>query len=353
MNKLIYKVELTKQDTNMTKGLAIIFMVLLHLFCRLDNLPYECLKIGGVPLVYYIGQFADCCVVIYCFCSGYALDLLCSKFNKAKDYYNSRLKSILKFLINFWIVLVLFSIVGLIFDKSGTIPGSVKDFLGNFFLYNLSYNGAWWFVFIYVLLVLLSRPIYQIINKVHPLIVNMFVFGIYLVAYFQRFRNLLHFDIPVLNWLIVRLALLGTSILPFVWGMYFYKYKLFSKIRCFVYNHFKNWQVALISGFMALAMTVGHGIVPSLIIAPFTGILTIVLFNIVNKGKCGTAIFDFFGNHSTNIWLTHMFFYSVLFKDFIFVAKYPVLIFLLMMATTVCCSYVINLIYNPISKLIK
>lgn len=39
--------ELTKQDTKMTKGLAIIFMVLLHLFCRTDNLPYDCLKIGG------------------------------------------------------------------------------------------------------------------------------------------------------------------------------------------------------------------------------------------------------------------------------------------------------------------
>ena len=39
--------ELTKKDTDMTKGLAIIFMVLLHLFCRIDNLPYECLKIGG------------------------------------------------------------------------------------------------------------------------------------------------------------------------------------------------------------------------------------------------------------------------------------------------------------------
>lgn len=39
--------ELTKKDTNMTKGLAIVFMVLLHLFCRVDDLPYECLKIGG------------------------------------------------------------------------------------------------------------------------------------------------------------------------------------------------------------------------------------------------------------------------------------------------------------------
>lgn len=39
--------ELSKNDTKMTQGIAIIFMVLLHLFCRVDNLPYECLKIGG------------------------------------------------------------------------------------------------------------------------------------------------------------------------------------------------------------------------------------------------------------------------------------------------------------------
>lgn len=48
-----------------------------------------------------------------------------------------------------------------------------------------------------------------------------------------------------------------------------------------------------------------------------------------------------------------MFFYSVLFEDFVFVAKYPVLIFLLMIAITVCCSFGINLIYKPITKLVE
>lgn len=345
--------ELTKKDTNMTKGLAIVFMVLLHLFCRVDDLPYECLKIGGVPLVYYIGLFADQCVAIYCFCSGYALELISEKYNNAKDYYKNRAKSVFSLLLNFWIVLVLFSILGLIFDKTGTIPGSLKDFLLHFFLLSKSYNGAWWFVLTYILLVFLSRPLFQIVNKAHPIIVNIVALGIYFVAYIQRFKGYLHFDIPAIDWIITQIALLGTSLLPFVWGMYFYKYKVFSKVREFISKHFKNWQFALISCIIVFAMIIGHGIFQSLIVAPFTGTVTIVLFNVVNKGKYINAVFNFFGNHSTNIWLTHMFFYSVLFKDFVFVARYPIFIFLLMMVITLCCSYIINLIYKPIIKLIK
>ena len=39
---------LTKKDAKMAQGLAILGMVMLHLFCRLDNLPYETIfKIGG------------------------------------------------------------------------------------------------------------------------------------------------------------------------------------------------------------------------------------------------------------------------------------------------------------------
>ena len=38
----------------MAKGLAIIGMIMLHLFCRLGSLPYKPLIwIGSVPLVYY------------------------------------------------------------------------------------------------------------------------------------------------------------------------------------------------------------------------------------------------------------------------------------------------------------
>ena len=85
----------------------------------------------------------------------------------------------------------------------------------------------------------------------------------------------------------------------------------------------------------------------------FTGIVTIVLFNIVKKGKALEGVLLLLGKHSTNIWLTHMFFYNVLFVNFVFIAKYPIAIFAFMMALTIGSSYIINLINKPLGKLVK
>ena len=59
----------------MTKGIAIVFMLLLHLFCTkdYDGLFKPLILIRNVPLIYYFALFGDCCVAIYCFCSGYGL----------------------------------------------------------------------------------------------------------------------------------------------------------------------------------------------------------------------------------------------------------------------------------------
>ncbi len=344
--------ELSKSDTKMTKGLAILFMVLLHLFARKTNLPYECIKLGnGVPLIYYFGLFGDCCVAIYCFCSGYAMQLILEKAKSLKEYYKGRLKSLLKFLTNYWIVLILFVIVGLITGDSD-VPGSFKNFVLNFFLLR-SYNGAWWFVLIYVILVLLSGTMYSMVKKYNPIIINVLFIIIYGLAYIQRMKVVINVGIVSVDSVLSILALLGTSILPFVWGMYFYKYKLFTKIRLYLNNHISNNLLVVISILALIIMIIAHGIVQSLIVAPFTGLITIVLFNVVKKSEWINKIFLFFGEHSTNIWLTHMFFYAVIFKNLVFTVKYPLLILLFMLAITIGVSYVINLIYKPLCKLIK
>ena len=68
---------LSKQDTLHAKGVAIIAMIMLHLFCRLGELPYiPLIWIGDTPLIYYLGLFGDICVPIYCFCAGYTHYLL-------------------------------------------------------------------------------------------------------------------------------------------------------------------------------------------------------------------------------------------------------------------------------------
>ena len=205
----------------------------------------------------------------------------------------------------------------------------------------------------YVLLVLISKPVYLIVEKLNPYILLLISTGIYFIAYIQRLKNVVDFNNELANWIIIQMSLLGTSFLPFVCGMIFYKYELFTKTRNLLNNNFNNIKLAIIGAVIFLVLVIGHGIVSSVIVAPFTGLVIIVIFNVVKKGSLIEKTFDFLGEHSTNIWLTHMFFYSTLFKNLVFIAKYPMLIFAFMMLLTICCSYIINIVYKPIIKFIK
>lgn len=256
-------------------------------------------------------------------------------------------------MINFWIVVVIFSVLGLIFDSSGTIPGSFEVFLGNLLLYNLSYNGAWWFVLTYVLLVLISGGLLKVLTRFNPILVNIVFLLIYIMAFFQRIYRVLETNIDLVDESLRQLALVGTSVLPLVWGIYFYKYRIFSKIRSFIDKRMNNKCLMFLSMILVFLIFIFHCIFQNLIVAPFIGMIIIIVFNVANKCKLVNRFFEFLGNHSTNIWLTHMFFYSVLFDNLVFAAKYPLFILLLMLIITITVSYVINLIYKPLCKLVK
>lgn len=100
--------ELSKKDIKLTKGLAIISMVVMHLFCRkgADVYGTPLLWINSdTPFVYFLGYLAEICLPIYCLCSGYAHYRL-GETNGLTVKKNS--KRVLKFSINFLIVLIIF-----------------------------------------------------------------------------------------------------------------------------------------------------------------------------------------------------------------------------------------------------
>lgn len=324
----------------MTKGVAILFMVLLHLFCQKGSFPYEpIIFVGENPLVYYIGLFGDCCVVMYCFCSGYAHNII---NQTRKNAYSSILKRLPMFIIQFWIICSLFSVIGL-FINDPSIPGSLHRFIGNMLLYQMTYNGAWWFVLTYILLCLVSPVILYLCKK--STVASLFIFSaIYFVSYLVRFNKISIFpDNDLINYVSGIVAPFGTSLLPYVFGVLFYKHKIFTRINRLT----QSWKKPVKNLILAVIVTIVfliHCFIETLFIAIFTGMVVILCFNLWNKGKIFTAVFSFFGTHSTNIWLTHMFFYLVLFENLVFVAKYPLFCFILMLIITVPISFIINLV---------
>lgn len=343
--------ELTKNDTQKCKGIAIIGMVMLHMFCRLDNLPYSPLIwIGDTPLIYYLGLLGDVCVPIFCFCSGYAHYLLYDQFGK--KYKNRIPNKLLRFLCNYWIVVVLFSVLGLICGKSAVIPGSLSEFLGNIFLYKMSYNGAWWFVLTYIFLLLLSPALAKLVKKTkgYLSLVIIAVSGIiYFIAYIIRFDIVpIQLENLVLDWILTQMVLLGTSQLTYMIGMVCRKYSLVTKLRKAADKTYIRVLVSVIS----LCVLLLHCVIPSAFLAPFTALATLWILIVTRFPKVIEMPLCFLGKHSTNIWLIHMFFYMGLFDGLAFIAKYPPFIAIFMFLICIAVSLFINVLYHPICHLI-
>lgn len=342
--------EFTKKQISITKGVAILFMLLLHLFCTKEygGLFTPLIMIGDTPLIYYLALFGDMCVAIYCFCSGYGL-MIGYKNNK-ENYFRKNMIRILKLYINFWIILFLFVVVlGPIMGRADVYPGSIKSFILTFTAIDPAYNGAWWFLTTYIILVLISLYINKVVSKYNIGLIMILSLGIYFIGYVQRIMVPIQTDNEIINYMLRQGALFGTSQFPYVVGVIFADKKLYSKISN-IFNKFK-FKNAL-AMFSIMLMIVAHGFVQSLFVVVFTSVAFIVLFNLIDKPKWLDDLLEYISRHSTNMWLIHMFFYMIYFKELVFAPKYPLFIFIWLVTLCIATSIVINIMYKPIINFI-
>lgn len=319
-------------------------MLGLHLFNSLeyDKFYDPLLYIGKYPLIYYISFLFDSCVPIYCFCSGYALYL------KNATSINDNIKRIIKFLKRYWLVLFLTSFIGILL-KNEKIPGSFFDFLENFFLIDITYVGAWWFVKTYVLLIIVTPLIIKIVNRFEKQFCLLTVI-VYFVAYYFKIINPIQTDIHLLDSMINTVLQFGISLLPFVYGMVFYKNLLISRVKSiFVENNIFAFIIVFISVIL-------HVLIKSVIIAPFIAILFIIGFSLMNFNLFIKKILLFLGKHSTNIWLVHMQFYMIFFPGVVFYTHTTFGCFFILLLLSLLSSYIIYFIeklYIKFKKIIS
>lgn len=336
---------MTREESKRLQGLSVLAMVCLHLF---DTLTYSDLftpiiALKGFPLAFYFAQLSDFCVMGFAFCSGYAHMALF----KEKDYYKKRLISLLSLFCNFWVILLLFSLVSIIAGKADFMPQDLATFLKTFTGISMSYNGGWWYLPVYAVIVFISPAVLKATEKMSSIVVILISFVIYIGSYFLRFK----YSTPYreLNWF----GPFGMTFFEYIIGVVCCKEKVFEKIEKLISKLKPIW-ICVISSAAFIAMLLGHTlVVRSLIIAPFTGFAIICIFKFCPKPHFVDNILDFFGKHSTNIWFTHMFFYMEPFPNLVYIAKYPIPIFLFMLAICIIASYIINLIYYPINKQIQ
>ena len=132
----------------------------------------------------------------------------------------------------------------------------------------------------------------------------------------------------------------------FVLGIVIAKYAMFNKIKEKVKLRNINYFIILIVTIILIAITVNISVIGELIKILVTPFFIFILSNLISENSFIVKL----GNHSTNIWLSHAFFYDYLFSSFIFSPKYSVLIVLKLLVILLIVSIIINKIISLIDK---
>lgn len=211
---------------------------------------------------------------------------------------------------------------------------------------NPSYNGAWWFLTTYVFLIMTSSFLNRWTKKLNLWLIVIISLAFYVLAYIQRIKTPFIFDSKIIEWCIRQLALFGTSQFPFIVGILFANYNIYSKLLRWT----KKWKWKNICYLtIMIGMLIVHGFIQTLFIAVFTGIIFICVFNLLDKPKWLERVFELLGNHSTNMWFTHMFFYMIYFRKLVYAPQNPILIFTVLLLLSLGSSYIIQWIYQKIT----
>ena len=342
-----------KKHTQIAKGEAILFMVYHHLFVlpeRMGNNYISVINLFGYDLQSILANFSKICVCIFVLCSGIGLYYSLINIQSLRQMYKKVLIHGLKFLTNFWIILIFLFPIGLYLHYFSFNTESVL------YLALASYRGImeWWFVKLYLLLLLVSPIIVRlfqnidVVKKIIPLAVAFSILILYhLTSHFignkgEFINNILNSFSHIENF---------DCVMTFIVGMICANFNVIDYYQ--KKTGYRRWLLCSFSAFAAIFIRVLFSNTPSgmnvdfVVVPMFILPLTTVCYNT----KVGT-ILQFFGKHSTNIWLTHTFWCYYFGQKIVLIPKYSIFIYFWLLFLSLFSSYIINLLYIPVCNLI-
>lgn len=150
---------MTRRESQIMKGVAILLMLFLHLFNQEENvnLCRNLLFIDCTPLAHILSRASNP-VAFFLLLGGYGLYRVYEKED------NHRWSRLVKLMIHYWIVLIIFVTVGHFFHPA-TYPGSPLKILSNVTGYETTYNGEMWFLLPYIILSACSKPLFDFFKR--------------------------------------------------------------------------------------------------------------------------------------------------------------------------------------------
>lgn len=327
-----------KDNTLFCKGIAIILMVVHHLFW---NVPDIGISINGIALSQRIGVIGKVCVSVFLMLSGFGLYKGSKGKFKKKEFYIKRLS---KLYFNYFFIVITSSIVGLcffrdIFLKSFPNHGIIRFLLNCTGLQHLvgyqGINSSWWFI-TEIMICYFFYPLFLKLIKKYKW---KFVIFTFVLSFIEL--------IPIGN---------ITSIIawacPFIIGIALAEDNTLDKIKCYVSE--KNIPYLVVVLLLLVVCYIRQiGAMDNVYMFKVDYLLSFLLMIVVYLGygkvKFIERFFVYFGKRSMDIFYVHMFIGNYFLKDFTYSLGSPILMCLFVIIASLIWSYILDFV----RKLIK
>lgn len=320
---------LTKDYSNMVKGMAVLMMIMHHIWGFPDKIP--ALPLSNIEV--QLGAAGKICVSIFMFISGYGLYYTFEKKETIRVWH--RVWNVYK---RFWQVFLIFVPVGFLFLSK---PFAVQEFLANLFCLKFSYNQEWWFLGTYIEL-LLVLPVMLMANqkKYFPYLI------VGLSVLLRGLSGLINLNSGGASSHIYYFCYYFPS---FFLGLLFCKYSLYERFRAVVAKESICLVICLVLTGMAFVVRSKWGITEmTIVLTPLFIYLFVFFFRKIGRVN---QVFLFFGKHSMNMWLIHSFFcYYYFQKEMLMVSNNAIVDYVLLVAVSLIVSIVIDKIWNYVDK---
>ena len=356
----------TREDTRIVKGIAIILMLMHHLFAFPNRYPSDfsfapTFSIYGTDFIVFLGQFGKICVALYMFLGGYGL--FCQYRTGKKLHEN-----IFKLYTNYWKIFFIFIPIGfLLFSNQPSdycaesiicnvfSKFDLNEFISNLIGWKSTYNREWWFFKNYLCTIFLGYIFIQMTKSHKSFWVDLFwiiVIFITTQAVFPSFSNIPAFNTLTNNIFYVNLFTLDQSSCSFFMGVIFAKYNIYAKLNELLTSNKKTHQLAIcICGFiLAPCIRQLFGSQIDLFLVP---LFTVCCITFCKKIPFLSKIFLVLGKHNTNIWLIHSFYCYYYYKitKIVYLSKYAFVDLIILIGISFFSSVLVNYFYIGIKRL--
>ncbi len=337
LHLLVKFTQMSKQETQILKGIAILMMVWSHIFNKGDVIELgNLIVVGGKPLVVWLVGACNP-VSMFVALGGYGLYFTYRKGNDRHHY-----SRILKLYVHYWIILLMFVPVACYFNGSDRYIGAYTEILANITGYNCTWNYECWFLLPYSLLSLAYPIVFKVMNRYHPIIVLLVTF----VLTFAM-MCIIHFKVlDEVPWLSLP-AVIIEFLFCFTSGALACKYNVVSQSKKWIVSKVGgNIQGILLSSMLFLVIM--RCLIPHASWGNLYALIIMLIIIIMKRSALLDKGLIYLGNHSMNVWMIHTWFCTYIFHTLTWDLHFPLLIYIAVFTASLAVSYIVDAISKGI-----